>query len=140
MLQMSMVSEEDLKTFCERYIPSARAAFQHAAELSEYEAYLDGKISSLEAKDVIRAMNDYSVAFDGKSANQIFVLRPGASRSLPLVQIATDFLTRKLFLALGPKLSNLAEELSQVFNRNKITKGVAGALLNNMLENKFSIN
>ena len=135
MVQKSVVSEEDLKTFCERYIPSARAAFKHAADLSEHEAYLDGKISSLEAKDIIRAMNDYSVACD---AHQIFVLRPGPSRSIPLVQIATDFLTRKLFLALGPKLSNSAEELSSVFKRNKITKSVAGALLNSVLENQFS--
>ena len=121
-----VVSEADLETFCKHYIPSPRAAFKYASTLSKYESRLDRRISTLKVNDIIVAMKDWTIAFDSKSALQIFILRPGSSRSIPLVQIATDFLAHKLFGALGPKIKDSAEKLYQVSTRNKIMKGAAG--------------
>ena len=61
MLQKRVLPEVELAIFCERYIPSARAAYKYALDLSKHESSLDGTISNLEARDIIHAMNDWTI-------------------------------------------------------------------------------
>jgi hypothetical protein len=138
--QIESRSEVELETYCERYIPSTRDAFDSSPFL-KYENFLNRKIAGLSVQQIIRMLNKMpsaEVSEDQDLAHHIFVIRPGRTRSTPLIEVATQYLLTKVIEGLGTKLKVAAQELFDVYRRNDITLAAAGQLLEPVVSGQFA--
>ncbi|KAI9464209.1 hypothetical protein HD554DRAFT_1282470 [Boletus coccyginus] len=125
MLQdISPPSVAQLKTFFERYGPSARTAYSFAWRIQDLEFQLQRDIDSLSMDDVTKMVNNFQR--NAELPHCLFIIHPGETCSSFIIKFASQYISDKLVAALECKVSNAARVLFEVCNHNPSTKALAG--------------
>lgn len=91
-------SELDLKTFLDRFVPSAREAFAYAADQGDYEEFIRKKLSSLGREKIPRIMDGArELSFDNDVSHHLVLITPSeTSRSRHVTEIPTRYLYEQI--------------------------------------------
>ena len=126
--KVTKASELDLKTFLDRFIPSAREAFAYAADQKDYESRLQAKVSTLGRKTIPKIMDSArSLSFDGDVSHHLVLITPSeTNRSQHLVEIPTRFLYDQIISLAKLHALEAAFLLYEAFKEVNKTKSAAG--------------
>ncbi|KAI9461474.1 hypothetical protein HD554DRAFT_1512167 [Boletus coccyginus] len=138
-LQDKSPSAAQLKTFFERYVPSARTAYDFAHRIQDFEIQLQGAINSLSVDNVTKMVDDLgSLTMSAEMPHHLFIIHPGETRSSLIIKFTSQHISEKLVAALEHKVSSAARVLFEVYNRNPPTKALAGQLWDSVVRGVFT--
>ncbi|KAI9568403.1 hypothetical protein HD554DRAFT_2099941 [Boletus coccyginus] len=127
-------SAAQLKTFFERYGPSARNAYSFAHRIQDFESQLQAAIDTLSVDITTKMVNDLaSLSVNAETPHRLFIIHPGETRSSLIIKFASQYISEKLVAALECKVSSAAQVLFEVYNCNPPTKALAGQLWDSVI-------
>lgn len=122
-------SELELKTFLDRFIPSAREAFAYAVDQKQYERFLRSKLSALGRETIPKIVDSaHSLSFDRDvpSHHLVLITPSETNRSQHLVEIPTRFLYDQIISLAKIHALDAAFLLYEAFKEVNETNSAAG--------------
>jgi hypothetical protein len=135
-----LASEQQIKTFLSRFIPSAREVFKYAAHPTLYDTLITKELGALTRKRIQKIVRSAtSLNFDGKVSQHVVLISPRTDRIQHRVEIPTRYIYDRLRELSKLHALDAAFFLYEVFKEVKETEAPAGFIYEDLVHYQLPI-